>query len=142
MAEFRTIEIDFDVHKKMEAERRSFTETPNEVLRRLLGIKGSAPVASGRPWSGDGVTLPHGTELRMEYNGAVYNGRVEDGQWLVEGKRFNSPSGAAGVARTRAGKRTKLDGWVYWQVRQPGEHDWKRIEEVRNPPREIPTAEL
>ncbi len=133
MAEFRTIEIDFDVHKKIEAERRSFTEPPNEALRRLLNLKGTAPVAMGRSWSGEGVTLPHGTELRMEYNGAVYNGRVEDGQWLVEGRRFNSPSGAAGVAKTRAGKTTKLDGWTYWQVRRPGEHNWTPIQGLRKP---------
>ena len=71
----RTIGIDLEeVHKRTEAERRSFAETPNEVLRRLLEIAptgsaagssegtGGAPVGVvGRPWSGKNVTLPHGT---------------------------------------------------------------------------------
>ena len=32
----RKIDIDFDVHKCIESARRSFEETPNDVLRRLL----------------------------------------------------------------------------------------------------------
>ena len=142
MTEFRTINIDFDVHKKIETERRNFTETPNEVLRRLLKIAGPAPTANGRQWSGEGVALPHGTELRMEYNGAVYHGRIDDGGWLVEGKRFNSPSGAAGVAKTRAGNTTKLDGWLYWQARRPGDHDWASIKELRRKARPQPIMDI
>ena len=38
MAEVRTIEIDFDIHKLIETERRSFAESPNMVLRRLLNL--------------------------------------------------------------------------------------------------------
>src|SRR6056297_1141590 len=93
MGQTRTIEIDFDVHRAIELERRDFDESPNEVLRRLLDLAPSAPSASvekgrpsspgsersGRPWSGKGVELPHGTELRMEYNGQVFLGRIEDG---------------------------------------------------------------
>ena len=36
---FRSIDIDFDVHKKIELERRSFMESPNDVLRRLLALE-------------------------------------------------------------------------------------------------------
>jgi hypothetical protein len=43
MADLQTIEIDFDVHKRIELERTSFTETPNAVLRRLLSIDGCQP---------------------------------------------------------------------------------------------------
>ena len=38
MSEIATIEIDFDIHKRIEMERQSFTESPNDVLRRLLGL--------------------------------------------------------------------------------------------------------
>ena len=76
--------------------------------------------------------MPHGTELRLEYNGIVHSGRIENGQWIVEGKRFNSPSAAAGgVARTRAGKATSLDGWIYWQVRRPSDDRWVALETLR-----------
>ncbi len=136
MAEFRTIEIDFDVHKRIELERAGFDESANDVLRRLLGISLPTDVAAGEPlgraWSAKGVTLPHGTELRMEYNGRVHTGEIRDGQWLVEGQTFNSPSGAAGgVATTKNGKRANLDGWEYWQVKPPTGPTWIAILELR-----------
>ncbi|MCT8988870.1 hypothetical protein NYR54_00975 [Chelativorans sp. SCAU2101] len=140
MSEMRTIEIDFEVHKRIELERTSFNEPPNTALRRLLGIEGAAPAAppqtaapSGRPWAGKGVTLPHGTELRMEYNGRVYTGRIENGRWLVEGKEFKSPSAAAGgVALTKDGRHTSLDGWIYWHVKRPGDAGWTAIRTLRS----------
>ena len=140
MEQLRSIEIDFDIHQIIEMERRSFAEKDYTVLRRLLGIdKGSAaaPVAipaspAGRPWSGKGVTLPHGTELRMEYNGKHHVGQIDDGEWAVEGKRFRSPSAAAGgTALTRSGGHTKLDGWIYWEAKRPGDHGWTPITTLR-----------
>jgi hypothetical protein len=141
VSDFRSIEIDFDVHKRIELERRGFGETDNDVLRRLLGIADAGtqetmaamPAPSdGRAWSAKGVTLPHGTALRMEYNGRVHIGEIRDGQWLVEGKSFASPSGAAGgVATTKSGKRANLDGWEYWQVKPPAAPTWISILELR-----------
>lgn len=139
MSEMRTIEIDFEVHKRIEMERVGFDEPPNTALRRLLGIDDVAFAASqkpinpvGRPWAGKGVTLPHGTELRMEYNGRVYTGRIENGRWLVEGKEFKSPSAAAGgVAVTRDGRHTSLDGWIYWHVKRPGDAGWTALRKLR-----------
>jgi len=146
MSEMRTIEIDFEVHKRIEMERKSFSETPNAALRRLLKIEGQAPVAAaaprqGRHWAGKGVTLPHGTELRMEYNGRVHTGRIDNGRWLVEGKSFKSPSAAAsGVALTKTGRHPSLDGWIYWQVKQPGETTWILLSQLRPTPRRAPRA--
>jgi hypothetical protein len=140
MEQFRSIEIDFDVHKRIEAERSSFGETPNDVLRRLLKIEAmpptvasNPPAARGRAWSGKGVTLPPGTELRMEYNGRSHHGRIENGGWLVEGKRYGSPSAAAGgAATTKAGSRPSLDGWIYWRVKRPGDQDWMALNTLRD----------
>jgi hypothetical protein len=137
MSETRTIEIDFELHKKIETERTSFSETPNDVLRRLLNLGGrqSTPASSqpsGRPWSGKGATLPHSTELRMEYNGRQYTGSIDDGEWFVEGQRFRSPSAAAGgVAITKDGTHPSLDGWVYWQVKRPGDGTWTPLKKLR-----------
>jgi hypothetical protein len=50
-----------------------------------------------------GVTLEHGTDLRMTYNGRQHTGRIDDGDWLLEAERFGSPSGAAKVARSKKG---------------------------------------
>lgn len=136
--EHRTIEIDFEVHKRIEAERTGFSESANDVLRRLLGIGGDAPAkasaapSNGRPWTGKGVALPSGTQLRMDYNGRAIAGVVEDGEWLVEGRRFSSPSAAAGeLCRTRAGKKTSIDGWKYWQAKRPGDDSWIAISTLR-----------
>jgi hypothetical protein len=88
------------------------------VLRRLLQLpQCTAPrpdkqIAVGtRLWSVDGVTLPHGTFLKMEYNGRQHQGQIVDGKWIIDGQEFESPSGAAsGVALTKRGQKTRLDG--------------------------------
>ena len=140
MPTMRTIDIDFEIHQLIESKRKSFSDTPNEVLRRLLGLSispiGSLPPTSpesgGSSWTGKGVTLPHGTELRMEYTGRQYPGVIENGEWLVEGKRFNSPSGAAcGVALTRGGKNASVNGWNYWRCKRPGDTTWTSIKQLR-----------
>jgi hypothetical protein len=146
MSKMRAIEIDFEVHQQIELERTSFDESPNEVLRRLLKLPPasggpaldahpSVQEADGRPWSGKGVTLPHGTEIRMDYNGKVYSGGIADGQWVVEGKHSKSPSDAAGsVAKTRNGKVPSLNGWIYWQVKRPGDASWSPLNSLRRTP--------
>lgn len=132
----RTIDIDFEVHKRIELERQSFTETPNDVLCRLLGIALSEPVAvtvpqvgEGRPWVGKGkstgLTLPHGSELQMDYNDQRFTGRVDNGSLVFERRRFASPSGAAdSLCRTRDGRKTSLNGKELISVRLPGETKW------------------
>ncbi len=149
MAEFRTVDIDFDVHKRIEMARESFSETPNAVLRRLLGLDDSRPVqqvigaTAMRTWSGKGVQLPHGTRVRMDYNGRTHEGEIVDGSWLVEGERYSSPSAAAGgAARTKGGKRTNLDGWIYWWALMPSQKTWVKLSEMRRdePGASAPTA--
>lgn len=135
MAEYRKIEIDIEVHKRIEIEKRAFSESENSVLRRLLGIDLSESIAPsrGRPWSGKGVTLPHGTQVKMEYNGRHHAGRIDEGQWLVEGQAFSSPSAAAGgVALTKAGTHPSLDGWLYWRIKLPGQEKWTPLKELRD----------
>jgi hypothetical protein len=144
-----TVEIDFDVYKLIESERRGFDDPPLAALRRLLGlaelpVPEAIEIGAGKPWIGDGVMLEHGTRLRMPYdrNRKLYEGRVVDGRWLVDGNLYDSPSGAAaGVARTKKGKPTSLNGWGYWEFKRPGSDEWKRIEEERTkkatPPRKI-----
>ena len=138
MQNTRTIEIDFDVHKRLETERVSFSETANDTLRRILGIENRStkvidmPAPAGRPWSGKGVELPHGTELKMDYNGHQYTGRISNGIWIVEDKEFTSPSSAAsGVGLTKEGKLTNLDGWKSWYVKLPGQQRWSSIRKLR-----------
>jgi hypothetical protein len=135
MLDRRTIEIDFDIHKRIEAEKRSFQESDNAALRRLLKMSQSVDrlaEAAGGDWFDEGVRLPHGTEVRMTYNKRLHSGRIEDGKWIVEGSNFSSPSAAAGsVARTKKGEKTNLDGWKYWEVKFPNSSSWKPLRELR-----------
>ncbi len=140
MTDRRTIEIDFDIHKRIETARRNFSESDNAVLRRLLKIdaddapspKVNGNAGGGREWFGDGVTLPHGTDVRMKYNGRLHSGQIDNGDWLVEGERYNSPSAAAGgVGRTKKGGKTSLDGWLYWEAKRPGDREWVSIKSLR-----------
>jgi hypothetical protein len=84
-------------------------------------------------WSGKGVVLPHGTQVRMEYNGRSHSGEIMDGQWHVEGGVYGSPSAAAvGVARNKAGDPiSSLDGWIYWSAQFPGSSKWLPISSLR-----------
>jgi hypothetical protein len=88
----RIIEIDYDIHKLIETERRDFDEPPNQALRRLLKLPEKPLVqpareqsSSARLWRGEGVDLPDGTKLRMIYGRAkiVYTGVISNGNWLV-----------------------------------------------------------
>lgn len=138
MTQFRSVDIDFDVHKRIELARESFSETPNAVLRRLLGLDACqaahkvSAAATMRAWTGKGVQLPHGTRLRMDYNGRTHEGEILDGSWLIEGQMYSSPSAAAGgVALTKDGKRTNLDGWLYWWALLPDKETWIKLSEMR-----------
>ncbi len=144
----KTIEIDFDVHRVIELERKGFEEPENAALRRLLKLPevphderhvsanppevAAGKILHGRPWSGKGVTLPHGTELRMAYRGQIVRGFIDEGVWVVEGKRTISPSDAAGSAVvTKNGERPSLNGWVYWEVKRPNDANWRPLRNLK-----------
>ena len=101
-----TIEIDFDVFKKLTALRTSENVTYNDVLREVLSLSSARkniPNQETSPhsgsWTTKGVTFPGGTEFRATYKGETINGRVESGALVVNGKRFDSPSAAAVAIR-------------------------------------------
>lgn len=132
-----TIEIDFEVYKLIEAERKGFDEPRIAALRRLLRLEDRptndaiAP-PPGRSWYGSGVTLPHGTLLKMYYSKRKHEGLISNGAWLIEGKAYDTPSGAAvSVARTKYGAATQLNGWNYWQAKVPGSDTWTLIRHLR-----------
>src|SRR5258706_2324004 len=112
--------------------------TYNDVLRRLLGLSssslsssnGSSPPFEIHPtsgsWTTKGVTFPAGTEFRASYKGETIYGRVEASALAVNGKRFDSPSAAA-VAITG----NPVNGWVFWECKQPGKASWQIIKSLR-----------
>ena len=68
----------------------------------------------------------------MNYGNVNYNGVVVNGKWKVGDRIYNTPSQAAsGEAYTKAGKRTMLNGWKYWNVRRPTDAAWILIDHLR-----------
>ena len=134
----KTIQIGLEVHKAIEAERRSLAEPENVILMRLLQLNAleqseSAPRSRPGPvWKKDGVELPEGTELKATYSEQIVLGVVSGGKWVIKGKAFSSPSMALiESVTTRDGRRTNLNGWNHWTVRRPGEREFVRLATLR-----------
>lgn len=130
----RTIEIDFDVYKAITARRSSEAVSENDVLRNLLGLSTKARSASATAmpedaaddWVAKGVRFPAGTEFRGNYKGQAWLGRVERGALVVNGRRFATPSAAAGFIT-----KTPVNGWTFWESRAPGQASWQIIKALR-----------
>lgn len=139
----RKIEIDFDIHKLIEAERQNFDEAPYIALRRLLKLPEidtsandpEAMIGEGNPFIEDGVAIPHGSLARMEYQRGkqIYEGRFLDGKLVVNGQSFSALSAAASaLAVTKKGGKTSLNGWLYWQAKFPNEAKWRSLSAMRD----------
>jgi hypothetical protein len=140
MPQLQKIEIDLEIHKLIEAERRSFDEPSYVALRRLLNLPDTArphpqPMdTTGRPWSEGDVVIPHGSLARMKYGrgSQVYEGTFLDGKLIVNGRAFETLSAAANaLATTKDGRKPSLNGWLYWEARFPGESHWRSLNEMR-----------
>ncbi|MDB9801681.1 hypothetical protein OAC01_01820 [bacterium] len=138
MPSLRTIEIDFDIFKLIQNERKGFDEPDYLALRRLLRLQEinikDAPKLQGRPFIEDGVSIPEGSLARMEYQRSqqIYEGVFKGGQLVVNGKGYSALSAAASdLAVTKKGKKTSLNGWIYWQVKRPEDSDWVLMDNLR-----------
>jgi hypothetical protein len=149
--QLRQIEIDFEIHKMIEQERRSFDEPPYVALRRLLKLQDQAdkaasmrppatasqvhlPATGSRPFVEDGVTIPHGSKARMVYarGSQVYEGEFLDGKLVVNGISYSALSPAASaLGITKTGTTTSLNGWLYWQAKFPGTSKWLKLWDLR-----------
>ncbi|NUJ78935.1 hypothetical protein HUN39_02595 [Methylocystis sp. FS] len=138
--QLRPIEIDVDVYRFLESRRTSFTQSHNDILRAVAGLKSTASAPQNSTgngsdhggWSWKGVTLPNGTKLRMSYNGQTHSGEIVQGAWHVGGAIYRTPSAAAGgVARSKKGTPVSLDGWGYWEIKKPDSDRWIPIEKLR-----------
>ena len=128
----KTIEIDFEVYKHLVMELKNEEDSFNDVLRRKYGLKTIAtnsPLINGKTWSKDGVSLPHKTELRMVFYGKTYYGKINDGSFEVNGKKFSSPSPAA--MEITKGRTGNPNGWRYWDCKRPGDTSWIHLGELR-----------
>ena len=137
-ASYRSVDIDFEVYQLIVLEKRGFDEADNDVLRRLLGLSESSGPSDGptESWQGKGVELPNGTRLRMTHGGTEYRGTIVERKWNIGDEYFNTPSQAAsGVARTKQGRKTMLNGWKYWYIKRPVDTSWVLLDTLRHDPR-------
>ena len=131
-ATYRTVSVDFDVHKALTARLQNATDTDNDVLRRLFDLptepcpKPRASESSGQSWIAKGVIFPHNTEFRLKYKGKLYLARVEDGALVYDGQRYDSPSPAAIAIGGHS-----MNGWLWWECRLPGSGSWVQITGLR-----------
>jgi hypothetical protein len=77
-------------------------------------------------WIVQGVRFPAGSEFRANHKGKQYLGRVASGGFVLEGKRFNSPSGAA-VEITKV----STNGWAFWKCKLPDSEAWIQLKGLR-----------
>ena len=62
----------------------------------------------------------------------IYEGMFIDGKLVVNGVAYTALSPAASaLAVTKEGKKTNLDGWLYWEAKFPGETSWKKLSDLR-----------
>ncbi len=140
--QLQKIDIDWDIHKLIEAERKGFDEPQYVALRRLLNMpppelrtEESPRPGSGIPWVEDGVKVPHGSVARMQYQRGKqrYEGKFFDGNLVIGDKAFGTLSAAANaLAVTKGGGKTQLNGWNYWEAKFPGEAHWRSLKEMRD----------
>lgn len=129
----QTIEIDFEVFKKLTIRRSTEEETHNDVLRQLLGLSSkkdddkASLIAQGRPWLvRGGESFPHGTDFRCLHKGQAHFGKVDNGFLRFNGKKFSSPSAAAMDIT-----KNSVNGWNFWECRLPGRTKWISINKLR-----------
>ena len=128
----RTIEVDFDVYKALTMRRPSEDVSENDVLRQLLGLSTTRAPASASgvlapgEWVTKGIRFLAGTEFRAKYKGQTWLARVEGGALVLNGKRYDTPSAAAGSITDNP-----VNGWTFWECRLPGQAGWNMLKSLR-----------
>jgi predicted CopG family antitoxin len=135
------IQVSPDTYRRIEDRAKPFEDSePEDVIRRLLDkTESTNPKAFEEEGGADlvskGGTIPHGSELRMNYKGREYHAVVDDGKIIWDGKAFSSPSEAAvAVIQSTGQDQTRANGWDYWKVKTPESGEWRLADEVREKP--------
>ena len=93
----------------------------SDVVARTIQSRSSKP-AGCSAWKVEGAKFPHGTQLRGKYKGYFYYGKVDNGAFKLNGKKFLSPCAAA-LSITR----NAVDGWLFWEFKLPHQSAWTSI---------------
>lgn len=128
------IEIDDEVFALLQRQAEPFVDTPNDVLRRLVGLDVDAPNGNTpnkpRPVKryrnrkrGDLMTLIETGAIEVDdlliyrkRTGEEFRGTVTNDGWIeANGTTFYSPSGAL---KSLVGY--EINGWKHWTVSRTG----------------------
>ena len=128
----RTIKIDLDVHRRIEAGRKSFDENENAILRRLLGLDTKRPAAGAvirAPRSSGAYSILLG-ELPIEANSlkellrrAILVGEKRRPGTIEKLSRAPTRSGRRLVARSAEAVYPKAPHLVEY-AEKLGREDW------------------
>lgn len=124
------ISIDLDVYKQIQQRLESFTDTPNQVLRRSFRLGPTQEKPSPPPGEGlhvGGVHLKDGLKLRKRFKGRMLEAEVRNGKIYFNGRGYTSPSGAA-VAAVGG---TPVNGWRFWQYLDETSGGWRSLTVLR-----------
>jgi hypothetical protein len=132
-----SIRVDDEVYEALQSRARAFVDTPNAVIRELLGISRtpqSAPAGRSlatllaQHWlaPGDPIVWNRRNSGVTVAASVTADGLIE----FASGELFDSPTGAASFA---AGHRQ--NGWTAWRVRTGDTLDelWQRSRTVALP---------
>lgn len=108
------------------------SKVPDVVVHEPSRQPASPPPRREVPWSagswtGKGVALPPGTELRGQHRGSEKTARVENGKLVYAGRGYASPSAAGNAATGRS-----TNGWTFWEVKRPGDMGWLLLTVLRD----------
>ena len=127
--EMTQISIDLDVYKEIQQRLESFTDTPNQVLRRVFSLE-TAIEEPSQPLKGDlhikGVVLKEGLKLSKAFKGQMFEAVVRDGRIDFKGKLYPTPSGAAVAA-----VGYNVNGWRFWDYFHDASGTWKPLNSLR-----------
>lgn len=144
------IDIDDEVWKELQKRAIPFEDTPNSVLRKLLGMEDinknpsieeselkissiseplKMPELINNPQAPPPniVYLLEGKRLGKNYKGIDYFAEVKNGKYIIDNKAFSSPSRAAMYVTGGI----PVNGWKFWNYYDPKKNQWLPIDELR-----------
>ena len=128
-----TIEIDLELYKFIQSKLISFDEKPNDVLKRILKISDSLETnrenSKSIPPSGftyKNVFFENGFEMRKITKGKIHTLIAQDGYFLLNGKKYTSPS-SAGMSISNGA----VNGWIYWEYKDEKSKLYRPIDYLR-----------
>ena len=141
----KTIQISDELYQKLLSLAKSFTDQPEDVIRRLvdnplsdkrnptrISTQSSFMEPKKKYVYSKGGRIPCPLKLRMQYKGTITNGEAKDHFIWFEGRKFTAPSPAAEyVAETKGALNPHRDGWRDLEYEEPKTGQWHCLDNLR-----------